>query len=63
MILGANTGGGGGGGAQQAAEAFGLWTAKGGNGGSGVVIISYPASFESANYTGIIPLNRWYHTL
>ena len=59
MSLGANTGGGGGGGAQYSST----WTTAGGHGGSGVVMISYPASFESASYTGIIPHDHWYHTL
>ena len=63
MSLGANTGGGGGGGSQiNHGEPHRVFTAAGGNGGSGVVIISFPALFESANYTGIIPHDRWYHT-
>ena len=44
------------------ADGRGAFTAPGGNGGSGVVIISYPAAFKSATTTGIISQDHWYHT-
>ena len=52
FTIGANTGGGGGGGGQgNGGSGFGA--VFGGQGGSGVVIVSYPAGFKSASTTGV----------